>query len=153
MAVRNFHTMRSCKRTRSYSSPYYRTNCHRVTDWDKLYDRVNTLNNIDKCAMYKDEKTALMDRYPGIVDTDIEGLTVEDLKSINIGLKYIKAIYTDSNKYGYLYDHERLAPSMKIEMTATERIDARTRLSNLMERFPKLDKYFYCIMQLLRLLD
>jgi hypothetical protein len=103
--------------------------------------------------MYKDERAALMESNPGILDTDIEGLTVENLKSINIGLKYIKTLYTDSNKYGYLHYHERSAPSIKIEMTATERIDARSHLTSLMERFPKLNNYCYCIMQSLRLLE
>ena len=148
LSSRSFSTLRSCKRTRSC-----RTRCHKATDWDKLYDRINLLNDLDKCAMYKDERAALMDSNPGIVESDIEGLSVENLKSINIGLKYIKIIYSDSNKYGYLHDYERLAPSMKIEMTATERIDARTRLIDLIERFPKLERHFYNIMQSLRLLD
>jgi hypothetical protein len=133
-----------------------RTRCNKYTG--DFLCKVKLLNDEDNRIMYENTLASLLKNHPGISMSSIDGLTCKQLNSICVHLDYIQEIYVKAHKFGYLtqfdiLSNNKLFSSVRVvDMTAKERIDARTTLANIATEFPKLESYCYNLMLELRVL-
>lgn len=120
---------------------------------NSLIHTIANLNEVDKCKMHVAEKSLLLNNHKNINQTNLDKLSADDLKRINVKLDYIHWFYVRPKKVGYLNDEERRSWfPQKREMTAEERIDARKKFSDLIKDYPEQSPYFLSMMLELRLL-
>ena len=134
------------------------TRCTNKQHDGDLFNKVTLLNDEDTRELYVKLHASLLDKYPKIDASNIDGLTYAQLNRICLYLDLIQVTYINENKFGYLTQFDILSNKQPfssvrvVEMTAKERIDVRNRLTTLVEEFPKLESYCYNLMLKLRVL-